>query len=340
MKHSTLNYKQLIKLIGKKLFAKAISWSHNDMPQSKNALRLRIDSIKGRKTWPTKKATYEHAEIVLELAKSIRKTRQSRYKHRAPRGHRSALLGHPEPALLPPGTLIERAKRRKHQLILIAASAQLKDYSGQTKICISTGSPSAETKTFKGEQYSRRCTYHQTDAVHTIAVPANWYTCVYRRGLDRVDDMLTLNAEPVDSDGYTIYKASWMRRKGKRILAENGYIAIGENGSAHAKTESGAKAILTRRANEFKHTRHEAHIRHALHEMRLSGYADVVVTISDSLCAGNCKPGTLEFRDRHFPNRNFATVTEVLAVGSMRELAINACLRAIRRAKIDHRRSA
>lgn len=337
---SSLNYKQLIKLIGKRLFAEAIKWSHDDIPRSKNELRLRIENLKGRKTWPTKKATYEHAEIVLEVAKLFREKRRSRYENRENLGNRSALLGNSEPAQLPSESLLTRAKQRKRKLILSAADGQLASYSGSTEICISTGSPSAETKTSRGKQYSRRCTYHQTDAVHTIVVPADWYTRVYRRGLGSVDGMLTLNAEPVESDGYTIYKATWMRRSGKRILAESGYVAIGENGAAHAKTESGAKAILTRRANEIKHTRHESHIRKALQEMRLSGYGEVIVTISDSLCAGNCKPGTLEFRDRHFPNRDFATVDEILAVGSMRELAINACLRAIRRAKINYRRSA
>jgi len=100
-------------------------------------------------------------------------------------------------------------------------------------------------------------------------------------------------------------------------------------------TAAGAKAVLTRRANEDRYNRHEHKIRAALNEMQLNGYAQIIVSIGDSLAAGNCRSGTEQFCDRHFSGRTTATIEEILSVRSvMRGPAINACLRAIRGAKI------
>lgn len=324
MQYDPKNYLADVKRLGKRLFKMAHEWSYN-CPNTIKEREKQASACKRRKKFGTKKALIEATKAMEIIARSMTDCRLARPWCPTTQGR-----------TLPAGTLAERAKRRREKLILDAAHGQIESYSGDTTTTIHYGAPDASTATGYGEQYSRSCTYAKTDCSHHITVAPDWFTRVHLRGLARVDGLLTLAAEPVDAEGYTVYRASWLRSKGKRLTAEHGYIAIGEHGAAHAKTESAAKSILTRRANEIRYTRHERKIRAALHEMRLNGYAQIIVSIGDSIAAGNCRAGTEQFRDRHFPGRTTATIEEVLSVESMRGLAINACLRAIRRAKIDH----
>jgi len=92
--------------------------------------------------------------------------------------------------------------------------------------------------------------------------------------------------------------------------------------------------ISTHTNEKIRYTRHEHKTRIALQEMQLNGYAQIIVSIGDSLAAGNCRSGTEQFCDRHFSGRTTATIEEILSVRSvMRGCAINACLRAIRSSK-------
>jgi len=329
MQYDPKNYRRDVKRLGKRLFKMAHEWSYN-CPNTIKERESQVAACKCRKKFATKKALIEATKSMEIIARSMIESRL------ANRSRPWSLSSPTQKRSLPAGTLAERAKLRRQRLILDAAHGQIESYSGDTTTTIHYGEPDASTATGYGDKYSRSCQYTKTDASHHITVATDWFTSVHLRGLARVDGLLTLDAEPVDAEGYTVYRASWLRSKGKQLSAEHGYIAIGEHGAAHAKTESGAKSILTRRANEIKYSRHERKIRTALHEMRLNGYAQIIVSIGDSIAAGNCRAGTEQFRDRHFPGRTTATIEEVLSAESMRGLAINACLRAIRRAKIDH----
>ena len=322
MQYDPKNYRRDVALLGKRLFKMAHQWSYN-FPHTIQERRAQVATCKSRKKFATKKALIEATKSMEIIARSMIDSRIARPW--APTTQKRSL---------PAGTLVERAKRRRERLILDAAQGQIESYSGNTTATIHYGEPAAETATSRGEQYSRSCTYVKTDCSHHITVAPDWFASVHLRGISRVDGLLTLAAEPVDAEGYTVYRASWLRSKGKRLAAEHGFIAMEGHRVAHARTESGAKAILTRRANEIKYSRNEHKIRTALHEMRLNGYAQIIVSISDSIAAGNCLAGTEQFRDRHLPGRTTATIEEILSVDSMRGLAINACLRAIRRAKI------
>lgn len=62
-----------------------------------------------------------------------------------------------------------------------------------------------------------------------------------------------------------------------------------------------------------------------------------MVSIEDSINAGNCHSGTQAFRDRYFLGRDSASVREILeAAGHLgeRRLAIAACLAALRRRRL------
>lgn len=60
-------------------------------------------------------------------------------------------------------------------------------------------------------------------------------------------------------------------------------------------------------------------------------HGDVLVSFADSLAAGNCQSGTAVWAAAHFPNRNEATVAEILAIEDSRPLARRACRKAIQR---------
>jgi hypothetical protein len=168
-----------------------------------------------------------------------------------------------------------------------------------------------------------------------------------------------------------VYPASWIRQsKGLTIRQESGWIAYHrESGTAyHLSGGSATEAVagLCRKLRnqaipqEEKNARRQQRARErterfeqllqrlARHDFQ--GVGDVIVTREDSLRAGNCVPGTDEFIDKFFPNRQSATIEEIVGVGGQTDVAnLNeaeltlarqigaACLLAIRRSKRELR---
>lgn len=60
-------------------------------------------------------------------------------------------------------------------------------------------------------------------------------------------------------------------------------------------------------------------------------YGDVVVTIQDSLDAGNCRSGTMSWIERNLPGRSSATVKELLQIADSSSLVRRLCRFVIRR---------
>ena len=58
---------------------------------------------------------------------------------------------------------------------------------------------------------------------------------------------------------------------------------------------------------------------------------DLEVTIEDSIQAGNCRQGTLNWLKTHFPGRTKALIREVLKISDASFAARNACAQAVRR---------
>jgi hypothetical protein len=332
-------YARDVSLLGRRLFKLAVSWSRLDesgylrKPTSKKGRLEAVLACKGAKKFKTKKQASEAAERMGDIADAMSQSRAARRRGRIlPKGgrnYRSFMLGENCIPILPTGTLEERKLRRRKALIILASAHQRPEYSGETRTEILYGKPSARTVTCRGEKYGGYSPYKKTDATHKITVHPEWFQRVHLRGLDSVGGMLTLDAEPYSEGGYTVYKATWLRSKNKRLHEEKGYIALGASGAAHAKTAAGAKALLTRRKTESRNSRVEAKIRSVLSDLPSSEYDNVQVRVADSIAAGNCRSGTMEFRDKHFPGRDSASVREILDVKSMRSLAVNACLRAV-----------
>lgn len=63
----------------------------------------------------------------------------------------------------------------------------------------------------------------------------------------------------------------------------------------------------------------------------LQKYADLVVTIEDSLAAGNCESGTMQWVAQHLPGRRSATIGELLSFDDMKATLTRLCRFVVRR---------
>jgi len=209
------------------------------------------------------------------------------------------------------------------------------DISGEILFSESFAEVEARAWTEAGDQYSRRCTYRKTDGGFVITAQAGWNLAVYSRNLAYVHGMLTLAALPVESEisGEEIFRAKWAAKgRGFSVNVHEGFIIRRENGDiAHGKTIGAARSILGRRENERRISRHLDKLRKRLMSGDAGDLGGTVVTIRDSLAAGNCRAGTMAWVDRHFPGRDHATIDEILEIEDQKILVVAACLRALRR---------
>jgi hypothetical protein len=156
-----------------------------------------------------------------------------------------------------------------------------------------------------------------------------------------VHGLLTLAALPVESErpGEQVYRAIWLRKgQGFSLIREDGYIIRRAGELAHGPSISACRATLTRRLNLVAQPERDEALRLKLSGplSGLNGCSQVLVHLRHSKAAGNCGPGTLAFRDRHFPGRESATVAELLSAAEqagpdIRQRVIAACVIACRR---------
>jgi hypothetical protein len=230
--------------------------------------------------------------------------------------------------------------------------------------------PTAHSTTTK--VWHKKHAWSGTDLDVWITVAPNWRRSIRDRGLAVLDGLLTTHVGRLRRDDrLEVYPASWIRQsKGLTIRQESGWIAYHrESGTAyHLSGGSATEAVAGLRRKlrnqaipqEEKNARRQQRARErterferllqrlARHDFQAVG--DVIVTREDSLRAGNCVPGTDEFIDKFFPNRQSATIEEIVGVGGQTDVAnLNeseltlarqigaACLMAIRRSKRELR---
>lgn len=195
-----------------------------------------------------------------------------------------------------------------------------------------------------GAQYSTRCTYRRTDVVYHYIIPRDWERRVNARGLPVLDNLLTLWVQPIrGQEG--VYEVIWAEAHRGGIRSQAGVVAVGRvSGEQYAyhvpflartgKLTAIKKAAegLARKINRAKLNRLEAIVRDRLEAGRCDGDSEIMVTLADSESAGNCLAGSRAWRDRHFPGRDSASVQEVIQIRDSRQLAILACVAAIRHA--------
>ena len=219
-----------------------------------------------------------------------------------------------------------------------------------------------------------------TDQRTLLTVPSDWTTRIARRGLDSTAGLFTLDASPIAGDfgpGVEVYAASWIRQgRGTALETERGVIACHRpTGTTYHSTKSDPKSAVSGLRRQLKQQttppelldaqrQARAAARQARRSEQVAGLVDRVrkydlaeieavrVSLEDSHRAGNCKPGTLAFADRFFPDRDTeeTTIGEIarrVRIGEFadldskdlelaRQLAA-ACLVAIRRDKRSRR---
>lgn len=210
-------------------------------------------------------------------------------------------------------------------------------------ISVVVGTPDVRVRTTTKWVSGRGGFGRVTDSQVThFQVPETWLEDVNARDLDSVDGMLTLSADLVsDSDGIEVYRATWVRQgRGYELHAESGHLARHTTSATtyHSANSDPAKAVsgLRRKlkaqaipqevrdarkaanaqARAARIARQFARLAERLAKWDLADIEGVRVTYQDSRSAGNCKEGTLEFAERHFPDRDpfrdSATIGEIL----------------------------
>jgi len=205
---------------------------------------------------------------------------------------------------------------------------------------------------------------------HLIHVQPAWRSKIRNSGIAELDGMLTTHAEPLNSvDDIEVYAASWVRQgRGLSLVAESGVIAYHRVSATayHAEGGTAKSAVIAIKRKmklqaipyEERRAKNQARAEQRAEKKRqavagfvarlarhdFSEIADVEITVEDSLRAGNCRAGTLSFAERFLPDRDHATIGELLAaIGryDLERLAASeltlarqfaaACLHAIRR---------
>lgn len=169
---------------------------------------------------------------------------------------------------------------------------------------VPTGNASAETVTSRGEQYSRRCTYHRWDATHTIRASLVDLLNVHRSPVpELVDGLLVLQVADTDREG--VYKIKAIEIVGKRLRCVIKHVADQGDGQWHvAKTLSGAVIARNRAAR--------------VAESERVGMIDAAVLRS----WGWCRAGIMLWCKRHNITRGGASTTKTRIAAGAKSAAL------------------
>jgi hypothetical protein len=356
--NNTLAIAQLKKILGKKLFAIALKTPSST---SKKDVLEKVKACKGRKAMSQAAAV----DGILNVASLIFTARRARNKARLglnDYGHRitgTRYTGAPifggKTTLNHSGSLPTRLSRHKAAQLRNTITNFLPTLSGDVCGTVQFTEAFAEVGfrcgTSRGEQYSRKCTYHKTDGSWTVTAQAGWTITVAKAGLRSVDGMPTIAALPVETDveGEQIFRAKWLEAsRGFSAHLREGFIIRrtieGRTYTAHGTSIGAARSTITRQtpasiraANEReaeKAARIEsikAKLADKLESGHLNGYADITVTMADSHAVGNCGSGTRNWIAKHLPGRTRATIKEIISVTDEHPRVLLACIHAIAR---------
>jgi hypothetical protein len=183
----------------------------------------------------------------------------------------------------------------------LIVSRQGCDYSGTTSHVVRWGDrATANTATSTGDQYSRSCTYKMTDAAHVVTLDPAGVALLCEnetlRNLSARDGLHLIALYPDDS-------AVWVRRKGKTIVAESGWVV----GNGQVCYHSAASREAAHKGFGKKYAAHLAELRErrTSHKQerrarliaRLCGNAKA--TLADARALGFCTPGIKAFQDKY-----------------------------------------
>ncbi len=188
------------------------------------------------------------------------------------------------------------------------------EYSGDTEhdAALRPGQNVAETRTYRGDRYSRRCTWHRTDAVHRVAIdPASLPHPSDPRVRESLTDGLPLLAwDPATG------AATWARVSRKALTTEDGWYLcrrVGREWVTYHSTRSlrHCRRGLMRKVSEVvaRHRRERADRR--MLAMWLWRHRHDRLTWDAPRLCGYCRPGVQQWMARHGITPDRATVARV-----------------------------
>lgn len=227
----------------------------------------------------------------------------------------------------------EVVKWAKEEAVSIAASMG-GDYSGDVSFTVKFGSSGTGTTTSIGDQYSRRCTYRKTDAVHQVAMNPEGLPELFAN--ERLRQMSNRDGLPLiflKPDG----EAVWVRSAGKRIEPVRGWIIGGERCCYHStkSREDAVKGHARKLAALEAQEKAERESRKIDRRARLVARLcqSIKATVEDARAMGYCLPGIAQFRERHHIGET-ASLPELCRTGN--PMAIRLALNLARKAIHTH----
>jgi hypothetical protein len=207
------------------------------------------------------------------------------------------------------------------------------NYSGDVsyRCNIKNAAATAYTLTDEGEQYSRSCKYHKTNASHVVNLDVNTISyLVEQRNVRRLSVLEGLHLISLNPDGSCV----WVECKAKQIVAVNGWIVWNDTLCYHStKSVEDAQKGLDRkiRAFEKEEIERKKHIKESRRARLVAKLCkNVTATITDAKSMGYCDPGIRGFQQR-FGIGDSATLNELL--NTKDPYAVNLVLKVARKIK-------
>jgi len=163
----------------------------------------------------------------------------------------------------------ERARQMRQALAnLVAGAYRRAEYrrassawvGGENTIRVGTGEPGVSSTTYT--VWHKKHTWKGTNLEVTLTVPQDWEATVYDRGLDVIEDRLTLSAVPVSiTETEEVYESVWVEQsRGLSLATARGVIYRRRSrgaGSAwlpwvHAQSVRGAKTVYARQISRVE----------------------------------------------------------------------------------------
>jgi hypothetical protein len=140
----------------------------------------------------------------------------------------------------------------------------------------------------------------------TWTVPSDWYTRVYRRGLQEIDGLLTLDAHRIHNlnPAFEFFNATWaIKGRGHAYNTASGVIARFGRIAYHGKDVATATRGLVRKIEEAKNPITQATAEKLLDRVLSGGtipeeIANLKIGLMESRMAGNCESGTINFAEK------------------------------------------
>lgn len=208
-----------------------------------------------------------------------------------------------------PKTRLNDERRDATRLFI---SRFIKQPNGKTSMDISfTNKPANvvfKTETCQGDwiQYSRKVHWKSTDLNIKAVFPKSWVRRVLKKGFDFIGGVPTLDiSTPLLLDTrkeFDVYAIKWLHpSRGSNYRVVDGFVAIKDNVSFHAKSIAAAKTGLRRKLKYIESGEEPPKRKPRLNPIisRALKANDVIVTIADSYAVGNCIWGTENFCYRH-----------------------------------------